>query len=75
MKGTLVSIYENKKGYKCSIFEWKKVVTSRDVTINEKKNLINHVNVGRHENVANESHVRIKGYLPSSYWDTNCKEE
>jgi hypothetical protein len=37
MKGTLVGIYENNKGYKCSIFEWKKVVTSKDVTINENK--------------------------------------
>jgi len=36
------------------------VVTSKDVTINEKKKFIHHVNVGRHENVVNESHARIK---------------
>jgi hypothetical protein len=75
MKGTLVGIYENNKGYECSILEWKKVVTFRDVTINEEKNLIHHVNVGRHEDVANESHARIKGYLLFSYWNTNCQEE
>jgi hypothetical protein len=62
MKGTLVDIYENKKGYKCLIFECKKVVTFRDVTINEEKNLLHHVNVGRHEDVANESHARIGIY-------------
>jgi len=40
----------------------------------KNKNLIHHVNVGRHEDVANESHVRIKGYLPFSYWNTNYQE-
>jgi hypothetical protein len=45
LKGTLVIIDEKKKGYRCCIPEWKKVVTSKDETIDEKGNLIHHVDV------------------------------
>lgn len=37
MKGTLVDINEKRKGYKCYILEWKKMVISRDIIIEEKK--------------------------------------
>ncbi len=40
------------------------MVTSKDVTIDEKGNLIHHVDVGRHKDVINESQVRIKKDFP-----------
>jgi len=52
---------------------WKKVLTSKDVTIDEKGNLIHHVDVGRHKDVTNESQVKIfKNLPPLSNWNTNC---
>ncbi len=39
MKGTLVGIDEKRKGYKCDILEWKKMVTFGDIIIEEEKNL------------------------------------
>jgi hypothetical protein len=35
-----------------------------DVTIDKKRNIIHHVDVGRHEDVIYESQVRIKKNLP-----------
>jgi hypothetical protein len=70
LKGTLVIIDEKKKGYRCYIPEWKKVVTSKDVTIDEKGNLVYHVDVGRHEDVINENQIEDKKYLPpASNWN------
>jgi hypothetical protein len=38
MKGNLLGINERKKSYKCYILVLKKVVTFKDVIINEKRN-------------------------------------
>jgi hypothetical protein len=59
VKGTLVDINEKRKGYKCYILEWKKMVISRDIIIEEEKNLTYHANVGRNEDVVDESEVKI----------------
>lgn len=63
MKGTLVGIDEKRKGYKCYVLEWKKMVTSRDIIIEGKKNLTHHVDVGRNEDVVDESEVKIGGSI------------
>lgn len=72
---TLVGIYERRKGYRCYIHEWKKVVTFKDVIINEERNPTHPANVGGHEDVPNENEVRIKGYFPPSNCNINCQEE
>ncbi len=73
MKGTLIIIDEKKKGCNYYIPVWKKVLTSKDVTIDEKGNLIHHVDVGRHKDVTNESQVKIFLNLPPlSNSNTNC---
>jgi hypothetical protein len=73
VKRTLVIIDGKKKGCNCYIPVWKKVVTSKDVTIDEKGNLIHHVDVRRHKDVTNESQVKIQKNLPPlSNWNTNC---
>jgi hypothetical protein len=63
VKGTLVGIDEKRKGYKCYILEWKKMVTSRDIIIEEEKNLTHHVDVGSNEDVVDESEVKIGGFI------------
>ncbi len=63
MKGTLAGIDEKRKGYKCYVLEWKKMVTSRDIIIQEEKNLTHHVDVGRNEDVVDESEVNIGGSI------------
>jgi hypothetical protein len=63
VKGTLVGIDEKRKGYKCYILEWKKMVTSRDIIIEEEKNLTHHVDVGSNEDVVDESEVKIGGSI------------
>ncbi len=46
------------------------MVTSKDVTIDEKGNLVYHVDVGRHEDVINENQIEDKKYLPpASNWN------
>ncbi len=63
MKGTLVGIDEKRKGYKCYVLEWKKMVTSRDIIIQEEKNLTHHVDVGRNEDVVAESEMKTGGSI------------